>query len=277
MPNTNEVRFLWVLAVLAAVAAPGGALAHKAEEEREACAIVDATVGEENPKTAELSTAAFREVLRDRSAVVLDARPRQEWATSHVPGALNVAPKPGMPPSLYTSDVAEVGRLVDGDRSRALVLYCNGPFCGKSKRLADDLLKDGYTNVRRYQLGAPVWRALGGVMVIEPDGARYVYAGDATAVFIDARDPGRFAEGTVPGARNLPRSLLLPGRDVGEVKAAKDDGRLPMNDHATRIVVFGEDAAQASAVAAAIAQEAVHGVTYFDGSAEELMRVLGVR
>ncbi|HUF65532.1 MAG TPA: hypothetical protein VMM17_06095, partial [Gemmatimonadaceae bacterium] len=68
-----------------------------------------------------------------------------------------------------------------------------------------------------------------------------------------------------PRARNLPRSKVLPGKDVGEVKAAKDDGRLPMEDHNTRIVIFGQDAAQARAVAEAIAQEAFHNVSYFDG------------
>ena len=39
------------------------------------------------------------------------------------------------------------------------------------------------------------------------------------------------------------------GKDVGEVKRAKDDGRLPMEDHNTRIVVFGEDAGTAPAPA----------------------------
>jgi hypothetical protein len=47
------------------------------------------------------------------------------------------------------------------------VLYCNGPFCGKSKRLSEELITAGYTNVRRYQLGIPVWRALFGVTEIE--------------------------------------------------------------------------------------------------------------
>ena len=42
------------------------------------------------------------------------------------------------------------------------MLYCNGPYCGKSKRLSADLAAAGYTNVRRYQLGIPIWRALGG-------------------------------------------------------------------------------------------------------------------
>jgi rhodanese-related sulfurtransferase len=88
---------------------------------------------------------------------------------------------------------------------------------------------------------------------------------DRSAVIIDARDPAEFAEGTLPNARNLPRSKVLEGKDVGEIKAAKDDGRLPMEDHNTRIVVFGRDAQQARAVAEAIAQEAFHNVSYLEG------------
>jgi rhodanese-related sulfurtransferase len=179
-----------------------------------------------------------------------------------------------MPKSLYTSDAAEVGRLVGGDKSTAIVLYCNGPFCGKSKRLADDLLAAGYTNVRRYQLGAPVWRALGGVMIIEPEAARRVFTLDKTAVWIDVRDSAEFRAGSIPGARNLPRSRVLPGKDVGEVKAAKDDGRLPMEDHNTRIIVFGRDGAQARAVAEALTREAFHNVVYLEGGLEALQAAL---
>ena len=57
--------------------------------------------------------------------------------------------------------------------------------------------------------------------------------------------------GTVSGARTLPAVGLSPGKDAGEVKKAEDDGRLPMEDHNTRIVVFGRDGAQARLVAEA--------------------------
>ncbi|MFN2420654.1 MAG: rhodanese-like domain-containing protein [Gemmatimonadota bacterium] len=226
--------------------------------------VFDATLGE-TESAPEVSTAEMRAIVDGGSAVVFDVRPHLEWAISHIPGARNVAPKPGVPMSLYTSDVAEIERQVGGDKTAAVVLYCNGPFCGKSKRVSADLLAAGWTNVRRYQLGIPFWRALVGLTVIEPDGARHVYANDRTAVWIDAREPEEFASGTIEGARNLPRSKVLEGKDVGEVKAAKDDGRLPMEDHNTRIVVFGRDADQARAVAEAITREAFHNVAYFEG------------
>jgi rhodanese-related sulfurtransferase len=117
-----------------------------------------------------------------------------------------------------------------------------------------------------------VWRALDGLTEIELEGLRYVLTGDRSAVFIDARDPEAIDVQTLPGARNLPRSGVKPGKDVGEVKAAKDDGGLPMEDHNTRIVVFGQDGAQGKAVAEAIGQEAFHNVAYFGGTFETLIQ-----
>jgi rhodanese-related sulfurtransferase len=237
--------------------------------------IKEAVLGEVGEATAEISTAELEQVLKTRSALVLDARPFEEFAVSHIPGAANVAAKPDVPMSMYVSDVAEIGRLVKSDKTTSLVLYCNGPNCGKSKRLASELRAAGFTNVRRYQLGIPVWRALGGICEIELDGLTRVLAADQTAVVIDSRDAAEFTAGSLHGARNIPRSLVLDGKDVGEVKRAKDDGRLPMNDHNTRIVVIGRDAAATEYVAKALTREAFHNVSYYSGSVDSLRGQVG--
>jgi rhodanese-related sulfurtransferase len=237
--------------------------------------ITDATLTEPGATTRNISTGELRKMLATGEGfLLLDTRPHLEWSLSHIPGALNVDGRPGLTMATYTADVTEIERLTGGDKSRRLVLYCNGPFCGKSKRVSEDLLKAGYSNVQRYQLGAPVWRALGGVMVIEPDGAAHVAQQDRTAVWLDAREADAFARGSIPGARNLRRSGLRPGKDQGEVRAAKEDGRLPVNDHNTRIVVFGQDGAEARAVAEALATEAFHNVSFFEGSVESLRAAL---
>lgn len=236
--------------------------------------IMVATLAEPNQKTTEVSTEELREILAERTATVFDARPHLEWAISHIPGALNVAPKPGVAMSVYVSDVNEIGRVLASNKQAPIVLYCNGPFCGKSKRLAEELVAAGYTNVQRYQLGAPTWRALVGLTEIELEGALYAFRGDKTAVFIDARSPEEFRAGSIPGARSIPQSQLGPAKDTGVVKAAKDDGRLPMEDHNTRIIVFGKDSTQARAVANAIAQEAFHNTSYFVGTFDTLRSVL---
>lgn len=232
--------------------------------------VFQAILMEQDPKTPEISTEEMLKILKDKTAVVFDTRPFREFAVSHIPGAINVSGKPGVPISVYVSDVAEIGRILKGDKQTRIVLYCNGPFCGKSKRLAEELVAVGYASIRRYQLGIPVWRALVGVTVIEPEGVSYVLEKDRTAVFIDARTPSQFKAGSLPHARNLPASGVLPGKDVGEVRKAKDDGRLPMEDHNTRIVVFGSDEAEARLVAEAIAREAFHNVSYFAGTFQTL-------
>jgi rhodanese-related sulfurtransferase len=250
----------WVVAVLAlGVAASGWLRPRPAQEGQHA---------------DEVSTEELQQILAEGTAVVLDTRPHLEYSISHIPGALNVAARPGVPMSMYVSDVAEVGRLVGGDLSRPLVLYCNGPLCPKSTRLADELRAAGHTNIRRYQLGIPVWRAFGGVTVIEADGMRHILSRDRTAVLLDVREADVFRAGTIAGARNIPRSAVLEGRDVGEIRKAKDDGRLPMQDHNTRIIVIGRTAGDARYVAQAIANEAFHNVAYFPGTFEEARALL---
>lgn len=226
------------------------------------------------PRTTEVSTQELQEVLKKELAVVLDTRPHLEFAISHIPGAMNVAARPGVPMSMYVSDVAEVSRLVGSDLKRPLVLYCNGPLCPKSKRIASELEAAGHTHVRRYQLGIPVWRAFGGVTVIEADGLRHILPRDRTAVVIDVREAVDFRSGSLAGAKHVPRSAVLDGRDVGELRKAKDDGRLPMHDHNTRIIVIGRTPGDARYVAQAIANEAFHNVAYFPGTFEDARMAL---
>lgn len=235
------------MALMALTVAPAMVHAQSAPD------IYQATLAQPDQTTAEISTAELRRVLEQKTATVFDARPYLEYAASHIPGALNVAAKPGVAMSAYVSDVHEIERVMGGRKDAPLVLYCNGPFCGKSKRLAEELQQAGFTNVRRYQLGAPVWRALGGVMQIEPVGFQRVREADRTAVILDARPAPSFQAGSLEGARNLPKE---------EVAKAKDDGRLPMEDHNTRIVVFADDAVQARAAAEEIAKNAFANVTF---------------
>lgn len=58
------------------------------------------------------------------------------------------------------------------------------------------------------------------------------------------------------------------------MNAAKDDGRLPMEDHNARIIVFGSNAADARAVADAIAGEAFHNVSFVAEPVERVRRVV---
>jgi len=228
-------------------------------------AVLDGILQDQD-SVPELSTAELQGVLRDRSAILLDARPFAEYVVSHIPGALSVPGKPGLSPAQYTADASEVIRQYPG-RKQPFVLYCNGMYCGRSKRFGAELQKAGYLNLRRYQLGIPAWRALGGVKQVEKEALVSLVKADKTAVLVDARDTER-QEPRLPGARWIP---------LREASKAKDDGRLPMTDHNTRILVVGENGPGARAVSEAIVRDAFHNVAFFDGTPADLRELAAER
>ena len=219
--------------------------------------IYQATIGEPNQKTAEVSTEQLRHIVGDGSAIVLDTRSPAEFAAGHIPGARGLK---GVPAEY----VGQVERMVGGDRTKALVLYCNGPFCQASKRLAEELIAAGFTNVRRYQLGMPIWRALGGPTEIELEGIARVFKADQTVVYFDARLPSEFIKGSLPGAHNISaENLKSPG--------------LPFDDFNRRIVLFGRDGAEARRLADAFGKRAWHNVSYYPGTFESLLAAVSSR
>jgi rhodanese-related sulfurtransferase len=146
--------------------------------------ITDAVIGEPDPVTPEISTAEFKKILAEGKTPVLDVRSAQEFAIAHIPGSVNH----------YEKEVEQITKAYP-DRRSHLVLYCNGPYCGKSKRVSEELKKQGYTSVRRYQLGLPVWRALGNTVQTDLAGVRYIVSADQTAVWVDARSAEAFSKG----------------------------------------------------------------------------------
>jgi hypothetical protein len=67
-------------------------------------------------------------------------------------------------------------------------LYCNGLHCHKTVRVAETPSKRGYTNIKKYQLGLPVWRAFGKAAETSLSGFKQIYSLDKTAVIVDARN-----------------------------------------------------------------------------------------
>jgi rhodanese-related sulfurtransferase len=223
--------------------------------------VLDSVLGGGN--SPEISTAELRWALGENSAILLDARPYDEYAVSHIPGARSVRGKPGTTPALYVADVTEIVESLP-DRDQPLIVYCNGLYCGRSERFAADLAKEGYRNVIRYQLGAPGWRALGDVMQVERPALLRLLEQDKTAVLIDGRT-------RADGKQRLRSAVAVPLRDA---VAAKDDGRLPMTDHNTRIFVVADNGQEARQVAEAIVRDAFHNVSFFDGSIADLGELL---
>jgi rhodanese-related sulfurtransferase len=243
------------LALLALAAALGSASAQGHD-------VNLATLAEPNQKTSEVSTEQLRHILSDGSAIVVDTRSKQEFEAGHIPGAhmLDAAP---------SEQVKAVERLVRGDKGAALVLYCNGPYCQASRRLAEQLVAAGFTNVRRYQLGIPVWRALGGPTAIELGGFLRIYKIDLTAVIFDGRSAGEFAKGSLAGTLNVPVDDVV----AGTLKKLP----LPEDDFNRRIVLFGRDGAQARVLADVLRTRPWHNVSYLSGTYDALNAAVKAR
>jgi len=208
------------------------------------------TLEESGQLTPEISTEELKKVLSNKSEPLLDVRSTTEYAIAHIPGSINV----------YEKELERVVQLFP-DKTAPFILYCNGPYCGKSKRLSEQLVKLGYSRIRRYQLGLPVWRALGNTVQTDLEGFRYFITKDRTAVFVDARTGAEFAKGTVPGAVNI---------RPAEAEKANEDGRLPYRDKGTRIIVFANSPDDARRVAEEIARKAYWNSSYYGGTFAEL-------
>ena len=129
--------------------------------------VYQTTLEEPNQLTAEVSTEELTDVLATKREPVVDVRSAKEYAIAHIPGTINVS----------ELEVERISRLYP-DRATRIILSCNGPRCGKSKRTSEQLVALGYTHVRRYQLGISVWRALSRTVQTDMSGFDYIYRGD---------------------------------------------------------------------------------------------------
>lgn len=102
--------------------------------------------GEDAPEPVSREDLAAR--LAEGSVTVLDLRPADEFASAHIPGALN-------------TPLTEIERIVPTlDPAAEIVAYCRGPYCVYAHQAVAALRKHGF-NARRLDGGLPEWRADG--------------------------------------------------------------------------------------------------------------------
>jgi rhodanese-related sulfurtransferase/predicted transcriptional regulator len=85
---------------------------------------------------------------RSRCVVVLDTRPRNEYAAGHIAGAISVP----------VDDLQR--RLRQLPKGKEYVAYCRGPYCVYADR-AVEILRSNGRQARRLREGFPEWRAAG--------------------------------------------------------------------------------------------------------------------
>jgi rhodanese-related sulfurtransferase len=99
----------------------------------------------------ELEPVPAKELLeraRKGLVTVLDVRPSEEFASGHLPGAVNIPVR----------ELAK--RLKELPKNKEVVAYCRGPYCLMSYDAVALLRKKGF-RARRLEAGLPEWRLAG--------------------------------------------------------------------------------------------------------------------
>lgn len=148
-------------------------------------------------------------------AVLIDARPEAKYIKSTIPSSLNI-------PDTKYEKFKNV--LNDIPKTKELIVYCGGYKCGKSPKLANMLIKDGFKNVKVYPGGEPEWikKSYKEVSLAVVKAAQ----SKNSALIVDARPYKKFLSETIPG------SIAIPDTSLEELK-----GRFPVN-YSEKIIVF---------------------------------------
>lgn len=88
----------------------------------------------------------------ERTPVLLDARPAEEYDVSHIPKARRVG-----------YDDFDLAKVKDLPKDTAIVVYCSVGY--RSGKITDQLVKAGFTNVRNLYGGIFEWVNTGHVVV----------------------------------------------------------------------------------------------------------------
>ena len=102
--------------------------------------------GEDAPEP--MSRTELAERLAQGSVTLLDVRPADEYATGHIPNALNVT----------VAELEKILPMLEPDAE--IVAYCRGPYCVYAHQAVAALRRKGL-NARRLDGGLPEWREEG--------------------------------------------------------------------------------------------------------------------
>lgn len=114
-------------------------------------------------KGATVVDAVKAKSLIDSGVMVIDARVANEYAESHIKGAINVPYKEKSAKAVNFNakqDSIDMSKF-PSNKTTPMVIYCNGPECWKSYKASTAAIKAGYKTVYWFRLGIPEWKAKG--------------------------------------------------------------------------------------------------------------------
>lgn len=102
----------------------------------------------ELPKEMVIETSELLELIESGKKIFIgDSRPLIRYNEGHLPGAVST------PPDVMEKDIS----FLPKDKNALIVFYCGGPTCPFSPQSAKIAKEKGYTNVKVYVDGEPMW------------------------------------------------------------------------------------------------------------------------
>ena len=106
-----------------------------------------------DPSIPVVTPQRAHELYDTGETVFVDARTRPEYEKEHIPFSYT------LPAAVAEEGVPDLDNLLS--HAKAIVVYCDGPTCGASYRVAQEMVRNGYTGVHVLTDGLPGWKGAG--------------------------------------------------------------------------------------------------------------------
>ena len=97
-----------------------------------------------------ISQADLVKAIEQKAVFLIDANSSEKYASGHIPSAVHFDKQK----NAFTQKLPE-------DKSTLVVAYCGGPGCSAWCGAAEELHKQGYTNIKHYKGGIREWKSAG--------------------------------------------------------------------------------------------------------------------
>lgn len=203
---------------------------------------------------------------KNKPFVILDARPYSTYFAGHIPTA--VFADDGL---LTEKFLATMPR----DKSVEIITYCGGFSCAKSHNAARALMAAGYTNVKVFAGGLPVWQAAklpvigaagskGGLDItggkpnrkLTPTEFREKLAAGKNVVVLDVRTAEERSAGAIKGSIHIPDAEIKANPKAAAAK-------LPADKNVT-ILIHCATGARAAGVVDLVAEQGYPNTFYLN-------------
>ncbi|TVS13630.1 MAG: hypothetical protein EA419_01350, partial [Wenzhouxiangella sp.] len=180
------------------------------------------------PDGMEITTDELLAILTgDQPYTLVDARPAGPFMAATIPSSVNAFPN--------ADDFLDRMAELAPDQDELVVFYCGGPTCPHTGTAIRAAQEAGYTNIKGYQGGTPVWRQAQLPMHTQPEWlAERLNPGH---VVIDTRNQITAMRGHLPTAVTMPAANFeaLTETFIAEERQARMPG---VSDRRAPIILY---------------------------------------